>query len=341
MMDNEISDWTGGCFVHSHLRIDDLLSEVGEGELDPSTMVYMSRYRDGSFSLRAITSYLEFALGKRVLVTDTQHPAYVLSDDYDRFTDDEKVQLFNVNVREATIDLLSACIIERMRIIRRFGEFAHVLSGVEADILSPKGELTVSNFGLSQLDYVTTSFHSSIWRAAGNPDLSRNGCIKMYNYVVDNSHVDAISHPILCIPTELKLSMTADDWIELFTHMREKQVAFEVNLDSTNLIYSRGKNLDRALVISTLKYCVPIVIGFDFHYLADWGCYPSPELLTSPENAIKLFHEHCANGSINRLLARILGNIYALKEIGFQPQDIVNSSEERFNTWLSGRNTRT
>ena len=299
--------------------------------------IYMKRYKDGSFSLPAITTYLEEMLGQKLLITDTQHPSYVLDENYDDFENEDKVQFFNPKSVEQTVNLLTRCIVERRRVIRKFENLSHILSGVEVDILSDRGGLTVHNEGLSGLDYVTASFHSSIWYAAGKESPSKTTCLDMYQYVAENPHVDAISHPTFYIPRDVKTSMSAQDWAELFQNMKEKGVAFEINLDSTNLTFSRDENLDRALIALAMKVGTPLVIGFDFHYMADWGGYPSPSILLEEDETRKLFNKHVENGSVNKLLGRVLGNIYALKDLGLTASNILNSNNGLFDTWISGR----
>lgn len=336
-MQDEIHQWVGGAFTHTHPRLEDAIDSQPAEALTPEMQKYMRRYDDGSMTLEAITYYLDGIFGERIPITDTQHPSYVLHPQYDDLEDSAKVEWFNPNVVEPTIQLLSQCMLERMRVIRRASHLNHVKSGVEVDILSPRGRLSVNDEVLQQLDYVTCSFHSSLWRASGNPDPTKKVFLDTYQNIVANRNVDTISHPTFYLPPEVKQNMTASDWKELLQHMKEAQVAFEVNLDSTDLVHNRGNNLDRALIVSALKHEVPIVIGFDFHYPHDWGCYPSPRLLRE-KDAEALFQEHCQNGSISKLLARVLGNIYALKQLGLQPSDVLNHSQTSFNAWLSDRN---
>lgn len=337
-MQDEIYNWIGGAFVHTHNRIEDELeTQRSQGEVDEEIVDLMYRYTDGSMTLGAISTYLENIFGKTIPLTDTQHPSYVLHQEYDDLPDSAKVEYYNPQAVDATVDLLSKCMLERMRVIRRSKQLRHVLTGAEVDILSPKGRLSLTDDALSQLDYVTCSFHSSLWRAGGNSDPSKTVCLDTYNNALTNSHVDTLSHPTINIPPEVKASMTSQDWDELFQLMSERQVAFEVNLDSTNLTFNDGRNLDRALLLNALNHGVPIVIGFDFHYPHDWGCYPSPRLVTC-DQAKGLFEEHLKNGSIDRLLARVLGNIYALKQLGLQPSDILNNGQGQFLEWLNKRN---
>ncbi|HQG57566.1 MAG TPA: hypothetical protein PLX79_01160 [Candidatus Dojkabacteria bacterium] len=337
-MQDEIHNWTGGAFVHSHNRIEDELEvQKSQGDVDESVADLLYRYTDGSMTLGAISIYLENIFGKTIPLTDTQHPSYILHPEYDDLPDSAKVEFYNPQAIDATIDLLSKCMLERMRVVRRAKQLSHVLTGAEVDILSPKGRLSLTDEALSQLDYVTCSFHSSLWKATGNSDPSKAVCLDTYNHALTNPNVDTLSHPTINIPLDVKMSMTPQDWNELFQLMSEKQVAFEVNLDSTNLAFNNGRNLDRALLLNALNHGVPIVIGFDFHYPHDWGCYPSPRLVTK-DKAEKLFHEHLENGSIDRLLARVLGNIYALKQLGLQPTDILNNGQGQFVNWLRKRN---
>jgi len=248
-MDNkqEVLDWTGGAFVHNHFRIDNLVDQRLPSDISPEMAVYMKRYKDGSFSLEAITTYLQDLLGQRMLITDTQHPSYVLDENYDDFEDAEKVQFFNPNAVEKTIDLLTSCILERRRIIKN-SQMPHILTGVEADILNGRGRMTIDNEGLSQLDYVTASFHSSIWYAAGHEEPNSVDCLDMYHYIVDNPNVDTISHPTFYIPQNVRADMSSSDWTELLQNMRDRKVAFEINLDSTNLARDPNDNLDRNLI---------------------------------------------------------------------------------------------
>lgn len=336
-MQSEVLKWSGGAFVHNHFRVEDLIRDTETSSNNREILMLLSRYKDGSFSLRAITTYLNHLLGQNILITDTQHPSYVLDDNYDDFTDQDKEPYFRPEAVGATVDLLTDCIVERMKLIRRFSDLSHVLSGVEVDILSPDGGLTVHNDGLSKLDYVTASYHSSIWRAAGNSDPSIGECMDMYHQVVENPHVDTISHPTFYLPSEQKLDMTAHEWLELFRNMRQRQVAFEINLDSTNLIHDPTDNLDRELIRQAMEEGVPLIIGFDFHYPEDWGCLPSPGLVLTETEATQLFDEHLKNGGIDRLLTKVLSNIHALQEMGIQPQDIVNSSPDLFTSWLKNR----
>lgn len=340
-MEKKINEWSGGAFVHNHFRIDDILNEQPPSEIPPEISKYMRRYTDGSFSLKAITAYLDEVFGEKMLITDTQHPSYVLDDNYDDLEDADKVKFFNSSVREKTVDLLTQCILNRADIVKKHANLPNVLTGVEADILSNRGDLTIKDEALSKLDFVTTSFHSSIWHAAGNEKAkSGSEVIDMYHYVVENPNVDMLSHPTLYVPDEVKKNMTMQDWSELLKHMKEANVAYEINLDSTNLTYTRGKNIDRDVILEAIKIGTPLIIGFDFHYLSDWGVSPSPKLILDPEEARKVFQASVENGSISKLLSRVLGNIHALEEMGVRPHNIVNSSKDKFLQWLSKRNSK-
>ena len=238
-------------------------------------------------------------------------------------------------------DLLTRCILERARLIRKSKDLPYILSGAEVDILSKRGGLTVENKGLRELDFVTASFHSSIWHAAGHETMKKGSdIIDTYHYVVGNQDVDMLSHPVAYVPYDIRAKMSSADWSELLTNMKKNNVAYEINLDSTDLLNTKGDNLDRKILSEALKTGTPLMIGFDFHYMSDWGVQPSPTLMLDPEDAKKLFHVHVSNGSASRLLARVLGNIYALEQIGVQPHDILNSSKDKFLQWLLKRNTR-
>jgi histidinol phosphatase-like PHP family hydrolase len=340
-MEKKIHDWSGGAFVHNHFRIEDILNQQPPEVIPPEISKYMRRYTDGSFSLKAITSFLEEVFGEKMLITDTQHPSYVLDENYDDFEDADKIKFFEPSVKEKTVDLLTECILQRAKIIKEHGDVPNVLTGVEADILSGKGEMTVRNPGLKQLDFVTASFHSSIWHAAGNETAKKGSdVIDMYHYIVENQNVDMISHPTLYLPDDVKEKMSPQDWTELLTHMRDANVAFEISLDSTNLTYTRGRNIDREIITEAIKIGTPLIIGFDFHYLSDWGVSPSPKLVLDPNEARSIFQASVRNGSISKLLSRVLGNIYALEEMGVRPHNIVNSKQDKFVQWLSKRNSK-
>jgi histidinol phosphatase-like PHP family hydrolase len=339
--ESKVFTWTGGAFVHGHFRLDDLVNEKTSDEISPEMAMYMKRYTDGSFSLRAITAYLYEMFGEDMLVTDTQHPSYVLDANYDNFEDEDKVQFFKESVREKTVDLLTQCIVERAKIIKEAKDLPHVLSGVEADILSNRGDLTVKNKGLEQLDFVTASFHSSIWHAAGHEKINKGAnFIDMYHYVVENQNVDMLSHPGAYVPDDVKAKMSPEDWSELLQNMKGKSVAYEINLDSGNLFDNHGGTLDRKILLEALKIGTPLMIGFDFHYMADWGASPSPSLILDPNEAKELFQKHVADGSASKLLVKVLENLHALEDIGIQPHNILNASKDQFLQWLLERNSK-
>lgn len=338
-MEGKLNKWAGGAFVHSHLRIEDILNKKSPEVLPGEITKYMRRYTDGSFSLRAITTYLEGLFGENMLVTDTQHPAYVLAENYDDLEDADKVQFFNDKAREQTVELLSECIVRRANLVKKHGQMPNVLTGVEADILSEKGGMTVANSALKELDFVTTSFHSSIWHAAGNEKIRKGTeIIDTYHYIVENQNVDMLSHPTLYVPEKVKRAMNGADWTELLTHMKDANVAYEVNLDSSTLTHSHAQNPDRQVLSEALKVGTPLIIGFDFHYLSDWGVEPSPRLILEPEEARDLFKRNAENGTLSHLLSKVLGNIYALEEMGIRPHDILNSDKDTFIKWLKERN---
>lgn len=338
-MEGKLNKWTEGAFVHGHFRIEDILDRKSPEVLPSEITKYMRRYTDGSFSLRAISTYLEDLFGEKMLVTDTQHPAYVLAENYDDLEDEDKVQFFNKNAREKTVALLSECIVRRADLVKKHGQTPNVLTGVEADILTKRGGMTVADNALKELDFVTTSFHSSIWHAAGN-EKARRGTevIDMYHYIVENQNVDMLSHPTLYVPEDVKATMTGSDWTELLTHMKDANVAYEINLDSSTIAHSRTQNPDRRVLSEALKVGVPLIIGFDFHYLSDWGIEPSPKLVLEPKEAEDLFRKSIENGTISSLLSKVLGNIHALEEMGVRPHDILNSDKDTFLRWLSERN---
>ena len=335
-MKDELLQWTGGAFVHNHFTVEDLVGKLDTTDHTKSTP-YMSLYSEGSFSLDVMTLFLNNLFRPGMLITDTQHPATVLDPNYEFLAEADKRPYYHPNRMDKSIRLMTDCILERKRIIRKFDHLSHVLTGTEVDILNPRGEFTVENNALGELDYVTASFHSSIWNLAGNPEPSIKTSIDTYQAVVNNPNVDAISHPTFYLPETVKDKMTPGDWKELFKVMKQKQVAFEVNMDSTNLVFGANNDLDRKLVATAVEEGTPLVIGFDFHELSDWGCYPSPKVLVDVNEASQVFQQLSNNGSNNRFLARVMGNMYALKQMGITPSHVVNSTESAFTGWLEQR----
>jgi len=192
-----------------------------------------------------------------------------------------------------------------------------LISGVEADIISPEGKVNVPNEVLAQMDFVIASKHGGLEKFfGGNP--SAEQLKTMYVGLMQNPNVDVIGHPNRYV--EYK-TMENIDWDGLLSLARETKTAFEINVNAS---------MPEWLIKKVVQAGVPICIGTDAHSLREYQNLPNEIQVTSEFDRLK--HPLGVKYSFWKKMSKILRTV---DEAGAPPEQIINSSLGRLENWLS------
>lgn len=294
--------------LHVHTKLDHLLPS-SEQELE--NLTHESNVPLSSLLERARVFFND----SEILICDTDHPIHVL----DRKGVSRK-EAFTSNKISETIEIISQGVTERSRLVSSLGK--NIITGVEADILNSDGLLDVNDESLRQLDLVIASFHYNYWKMA-NEGKKPTG----YDYIASligaasNPHVDILGHPIRELqPIHLE-EIRINDFDELFCLMRDREVAYELNLQDYILNdKSKKTDFERDLIQRAANLGVLFVIGLDFHNFNDYQIYNESGGLN-----LKLF----------RRLWQIMTQFYHL---GVDENNLINRNPELFLKWIKERN---
>lgn len=134
-----------------------------------------------------------------------------------------------------------------------------VLKGVEADIVSPEGELDLSDDVLSRLEWVNVSIHAPLL----SPD-SASDYTAAYLAAVRNPYVDVICHS--------GSPLYPYDYEQVVREIRDRGKLLEINEHSFE---ARPDNIPNCRRLAELcgRYGCRIVVSSDAHFLTQIGQY--------------------------------------------------------------------
>ena len=322
-VEGTLRSWLGGPIGHVHMR-----PNLAESEQHTDENI--------RFTVDGFLAYLQRFSGVTAsAVTDTDHP----------YSDSEG-KLITSRIRPATLESIrqevSAIQLARARELHAHPErTGHVYTGVEADIVGPDGRLIITDDVLGQLDLVICSLHYTLYsNATALKDraerLSMAEIIGAYTQAVSNPHIDVLGHPTREIGRSNKNIENLPLWLPLLDLMKEKGVAFELNLAHMNSL-GQDAELERAVTAEAAKRGLPLFIGFDLHDLKELGL-PSSTGTIEPATMRTEFEANRDQLHL-QLMLKLMRLIRSLEQIGIAPENVVNSSDERFRAWLAARPT--
>lgn len=270
----------------------------------------------------------KFTGNNSVKFIDTDHPLY------DTQTSSSGVL---VDVRK----LASENLRKRSQVLSESEVRGNMLTGVEVDIVSQKGELNIEDQALSSVEVVTASFHYDEYvkfaglRKSGKK-LEIKEVIDAYLGAMANPNVDVLGHPTRDIQQRNRDLKYVPLWIPLFEVMAHNNMAFELNF-SYLALYSKEFEFEKRLIMLAHELNVPFIIGFDIHSLSDLGSSFPKEEEIDERSASRAFEQN--RGAVNfKFLSRVRRNIGVLQQLNIAAEDVVNSSEARFKRWLQKKN---
>lgn len=199
-------------------------------------------------------------------------------------------------------------------------ELPEMISGVEASIISADGQLDVPQEILSQMDFVIASKHDLrkvFPESNGNPNAEQ--LTQMYLGLMNNPHVDVIGHPNRYVSYEV---LDQVDWDQLLNTAKETNTALEINVNAP---------MPPVLIKKLVSANVPIFIGTDAHTLKQYQNLPN-EVNGQIEDVDRLNYPLSVKYSFWKQIAKVLRT---LEEAECPPEQIITSSKERLNNWLS------
>ncbi len=206
-------DWIG-VLVHSHTR---LVNLSGANDI-------LQNWQDGQLPTRVLVDFLRKVDKKRgsVVLVDTElvghsHPFYHperFPEEDSRIIREKRKTLYLSAKLPLTIETLSKNIFARAEIIRRLvGETPElrgkIYTGVEVDIISPNGEVNISQEACQQLDYVGVSYHADEYRDTQGKDPTLIEIINAYTELAKNRVIDVINHPFREVSVQAREKFTS------------------------------------------------------------------------------------------------------------------------------------
>lgn len=317
---DELRSWFEGPVFHTHLRSED----------EPLVFESSDRHQ---FTQEAALHYLRELTGNPdARIVDTNHA--LLGLDVDNLKRPESIPMWAW--RKQVVDRASERVLERAAKIRMVFGSSRIIVGVEVDIIDDKGGLSLNDNCISQLDVVIASFHKFVWKAfSGEKDYSKQFLIEAYKNAVDNPNVVVLGHPTRCSSKVISL-ITPDDFGPVFEVMNKNGVAFEINLLED--LSSPEEALTVGVMKKAIEMMVPLIVGCDFHHFEDVGLAKGLGVyggVVNEENVQEIFKQN--RNFHYRLLRRLTKNIRILNTLGVTKDNIVNSSDQAFSTWLRER----
>jgi len=205
-----------------------------------------------------------------------------------------------------------------------------IIGAVETDIVGDQGEVNVSQEVLRKMDFAIASFHQTPEK------FSPEQLTTIYRGAMANADIDCLGHPSRDIGAETLSKM---DWDAILQTAASTHTAIELDTWAP---------LPDWLIKKAVDYKVPIMIGTDFHNLRRYRNLPEekgmPKLTDAEEQAFKVVPDEDRREELDRRLehgpgvrfwrqfAPILETLY---KAGAKPEQIISSSRERLDNWLS------
>ena len=163
-----------------------------------------------------------------------------------------------------------------------------LLRGCEANILSPSGQLDLTDSCLSQLDFVLAGFHVDAFIPGGEKEVYMEALAN----VMKNPYLCGISHPeTLQYPIDL-------EWF--VREAAKRQILVEVNRSSlVGTIRVGGRENCREMLRLAKQYRAPVLLSSDAHMDVEVGEVEACEELVREAG---IGEEQIVNGSIPNLV---------------------------------------
>lgn len=309
--------------VHTHTRLANLLP-------DERQQTQESLLHDGSISLEGFIAYAKkFTGNSNIIVCDTDHPVHVL----DRHGIPRKGSFSSSKISE-TITIMSEGVMQRAKIIRSIPDMGNVKTGVEVDIIDSKGTLDVDNSVLDKLDIVIGSMHYSYWKAAHDnvPPTGNDYILSILN-AVQNKNLDVLGHPARELQDAHLAQINIDDWGDIFDVMKSRNMAFEINLLYRSWVSGDRLVLEKKLIEFAAKKGVLFVLGIDFHNFHEFKGASGEDEVFDKNNIDEIFERNKGIPNL-RLFMWMKRVIQEIGSLGVNPENVVNSSPEKFESWL-------
>lgn len=318
-MESENLTWFNGPVTHAHLR--------SSHEVDDALATEIRQ-----FTHEAALQYLsEFSKNPYLRITDTNH-AMISFKDLDNLTrpDSEAKDTW----REKIINQASEETLKRTTEIRNSSS-NKIIIGVEADIIGDKGQLSLNDECLRQIDFTIASFHRFIWTIFSEKEhYSPEYLIKLYLGALDNPRVRVLGHPTR-LSSKLLQPLKPGDFLPVIKKMKANGVAYEINIldDLTN----KQTDLNFGVIQLCQKHESPLVFGLDFHHLRDIDFLKDLSLQSEiVESNFQASFEK--NRQVHfRIFRRLIKNINVLKSLGVKKELVVNNNDQDFDRWLNSR----
>ncbi|BES64519.1 phosphatase [Gottschalkiaceae bacterium SANA] len=146
------------------------------------------------------------------------------------------------------------------RVVRPQIMGVRILRGIEANIVNYEGEIDITPFVLSKVEYVIASIHQPCY-TIGSRDENTNAFI----HAMKNPHVNIIGHS-----DDDRIPV---DFDRLAKAAKETGVALELNNSSlvANSVRKNGRVNAKAMLIAAKKHGAQILLGSDAHIYLDVG----------------------------------------------------------------------
>lgn len=198
-------------------------------------------------------------------------------------------------------------------------ECPHLISGLEVDIISGEGEVNVPSEVLSKMDIVIASKHGGLEKFFdGNPNAEQ--LTKMYLALMQNPDIDVIGHPNRYVEYSILEEM---NWDSLLSEAKKTNTALEININAP---------MPEWLIKKVVQAGVPIFIGTDAHTLEQYQNLPNEvrDQIENPDDRLK--YPLGLRYNFWKQIAKILRTLEAT---GCPSEQIITSSYQRLNSWLS------
>lgn len=313
--------------VHTHTRLADLLQDKRQESQE-------SLLHDGRTSLEGFIAYArKFTGNPNVIICDTDHPVHVL----DRHGISRKGSFSSSKIFE-TVSIMSEGVLQRAQIIRSFPDMGNVKTGAEVDIIDSKGSLDVNDSVLHKLDIVIGSLHYRYWKAVHDdvPPTSNDYLLSILN-AVQNKNLDVLGHPTRELQDAHREQISIDDWGDIFDAMKSRNVAFEINLLYRSWVTGDRLTLEKKLIEFAAKKGVLFALGIDFHNFYEFKGAIGEEEVLDKNNMDQAFERNKGIPNI-RLFRWVNKVLQEMSSLGVSRESVVNSSPEKFESWLSNKN---
>ncbi len=238
-------------------------------------------------------------------------------------------------------------LLNQLQEIKQFNEEEEVeeikgpkmIAALETDIVGTKGEVNAPHEITSQFDLVIASKHSLgevFPESGGNPNAQE--LTAMYLGLMENLDIDVIGHLNRHVPEE---TLRAMDWQQLFQKAKETKTALEINAYAP---------MPDWLIKEAVVNGVPLTIGTDAHDLIKYRNLPEeyetklsePSFGELQEFEKKPIDETTAEREQRlkfppgfQFWRRLRRPLKALYEAGASPEQVISSSRDRLESWLS------